>query len=154
MSSIIREPIRHLVAGSLPLLKAHKDEIVAAMEMSLTAAKGGLEPYGESELVATLLVEMLIERGQQVVATGRPLAPGEIVAEHRKLGIDGRHYSRFGDSLVAVLTDVLGPVISREAAAAWCDTYWAILTIARDGADRVPARDKASEWSGASIRGH
>lgn len=153
MSSIIREPIRHLVAGSLALLKSHQDEIVAAMEASLTAAKGGLEPYGESELVATLLVEMLIERTQQIVTTGRPTAAGQIVAEHRELGIDGRHYSRFGDSLVAVLADVLGPVISREAATAWCDTYWAILTFARDSADMRRA-GTALEGAGASIRGH
>ena len=74
-----------------------------------------------------ILTELLLKQSA-AIAEGREMADVNSVArEHWSLGIEGRHYSRFGDALVPILLDVLGPNAPREVASAWCDTFWAMV---------------------------
>ena len=57
-----------------------------------------------------------------------------LLDEHRAIGIEARHYSRFGDALIPALTDLLGPNVPRDVPAAWCDAFWTIIRKARAAA--------------------
>jgi hemoglobin-like flavoprotein len=74
-----------------------------------------------------VLVELLLDQAHGLIETRMPRRLGGTLAEHRALGIDGRHYSRFGDALVPILSDLLGPNVPREVPVAWCDAFWTIV---------------------------
>jgi hemoglobin-like flavoprotein len=127
MSEVVSERIRALIARSVPLVRQHKDEIISRMELHLRDVNVDQQAVGQSEVVAMMLTELLLKQAA-AITEGRPMADVDIVArEHWSLGIEGRHYSRFGDALVPILRDVLGPGAPREVASAWCDTFWATV---------------------------
>ncbi|MGZ8347416.1 MAG: hypothetical protein ACXWUP_09930 [Allosphingosinicella sp.] len=127
MSIVLNEQSRRLLAQSLPLLQSNRDPIAEAMEVSLAAAAEPGEAFGQAEVTAMILLELLLAQGRALAETGHPLRVEGTLDEHRALDIGGRHYSRFGDSLVAILRDVLGPGLPREVAAAWCDAFWSVV---------------------------
>ena len=127
MSSPLSDNARDNLARSLPLLHARKDRITERMELHLRGAGGDEEPYGQSEVAAMLLVQLLLDQARSIVETGQIAAGGGIRDEHRALQIDGRHYSRFGDALVPIVRDVLGADVPREVAGIWCDIFWAAV---------------------------
>ena len=86
-----------------------------------------------------LLVQLLLDRVRSLVETGEFGAVDGLFDEHRALGIDGRHYSRFGDALVPILRDVLGPGAPREIAGLWCDTFWSLIRELEPSREPVPA---------------
>lgn len=127
MSEVISERIRAAIGRSLPLVRQHKDEIITRMELHLRDVSDADQAVGQSEVVAMILAELLLGQAAAMADGGR-IPDVEIVArEHWSLGIEGRHYSRFGDALVPILLDVLGPNTPREVASAWCDTFWAMV---------------------------
>jgi hemoglobin-like flavoprotein len=127
MSEVVSERTRANIARSLPLIVQHRDEIVTRMELHLRDLSGDQHAVGQSEVVSMMLTEMLLKQAA-AITEGKPLADVDIIArEHWSLGIEGRHYSRFGDALVPILLDVLGPGAPREVASAWCDTFWAMV---------------------------
>ena len=127
MSSALSDNARDILARSLPLLDARKDRITERLENHLRGAGGDEEPYGQSEVAAMLLVQLLLDQARSIVETGQIAAGEGIGDEHRALEIDGRHYSRFGDALVPVVRDVLGSDVPREVAGIWCDIFWAVV---------------------------
>lgn len=127
MHHAIPESTRRTLAHTLPLLEHHREALVSAMEASLRSAESRDEAFGQSEVTAMMLVDLLIGQGRRLAQAGRPGGLDDTSAEHRALDIDGRHYSRFGDSLVAILRDELGPRLPRGAASAWCDAFWTIV---------------------------
>lgn len=127
MSSPISDNVRDILTRSLPLVRSQKDRIIERMELHLRGAGGDEEPFGQSEVAAMLLVQLLIDQARNVVETGEVAATNGIRDEHRALEIDGRHYSRFGDALVPIVRDVLGESLPRGFAGAWCDTFWAVV---------------------------
>lgn len=133
MSNVISEHTRAIVSRSLPMVRQHKDEIISRMEVHLRGVNGDDEAFGQSEAASMILVELLI--GQAVLVTERGVAGGleATVEEHRSLQITGRHYSRFGDALVPVLSDELGPDVPREVVLAWCDTFWVVIRALESG---------------------
>ena len=124
MSFALSEQNRKHIAFSLPLIRSHKERLIEAMETSLHAA--GEEP-GQGTIAAMVLVDLLLREAGTLVATGHIGDVSDTRSLHRAVDITGRHYSRFGDALVAILADTLGPHFPREAAAAWCDLFWAII---------------------------
>lgn len=136
MSSPVSDRTRSLLARSFPLVQQRADLLIDRMEQSLAAGEPKDAPIGQSELVAMMLVELLLGQVKRLVESAE-LRPVEGLAEeHDALGITGRHYSRFGDSLVPVLRDLLGPIVPREVAGAWCDTFWTVIRAAQE-ADAV-----------------
>lgn len=112
---------------SLPLVEPRKDEIITRMEVMLRGAGGQEEPFGQSELAAMTLVELLC-RNARCIMEQRRFAPSIGVAEeHQRLGIDGRTYSRFGDAITPILHDVIGPRLPSDVSAAWCDLFWEVI---------------------------
>jgi hemoglobin-like flavoprotein len=110
---------------SLPLMEHRKDALTKGLARYLRSDEGKEDP--DSELVASVLTDMLIDQASQLVRSTMLLDLGEIRLDHSRLRLQGRHYSRFGDALVPVIRDVLGSKLPREIAGAWGDIFWAII---------------------------
>jgi hemoglobin-like flavoprotein len=121
----LSDPARDLLAQSLPLMERGKDRLIDGFGAYLRAAAP--EARDDPEVVAMMLTEMLVAQTGHVLQTGALLNAGDVNVEHRALAIDGRHYSRFGDALLPVIRDVLGPNVPSAVAAAWGDAFWAIV---------------------------
>ena len=131
MPEFVSERTRALLAQSLPLVRPLKDEIISRSETSLRQVDGETEAFGQSEVTAMILVELLIDQAEEIVRTGSAADLDSTPIELRSLGIEGRHYSRFADALVAILYDLLGARVPAEVGSAWCDAFWAIIHSAR-----------------------
>ena len=139
MSPIVSDRIRQSLSQSLPLVQAHKHALIDRMEESLASAEAEAESSGQAEIAAMMLVELLIGQVRHLIETGRFDDLGHVHAEHWALAIDGRHYSRFGDALIPILRDVLGPTLPQEVPSAWCDMFWAVIRAAKPERELVPA---------------
>ena len=136
MSSPVSDRTRSLLARSFPLVQQRADLLIERMERSLDTTAEPNEPIGQSELIAMMLVELLLRQARHLVESGEMRALDGLARDHEQLGITGRHYSRFGDALVPILRDLLGPTLPREVAGAWCDTFWAVIRAGQE-AERV-----------------
>jgi hypothetical protein len=139
MPPIIGTRTREQLARSLHLLEVHKDRFLEGMEESLRAQESGGEGFGEAEVAAMILTELLLEQGRSLADRGELRLAGDALAQHRALAINGRHYSRFGDALVAVLRDSLGTGVPAEIGSAWCDAFWATVRAVLAQEERVTA---------------
>ncbi len=126
MSPVLSERTRQMLSRSLPLVQAHKHETIDRMQASLVLAEPDRNP-GQSEINAMILVEMLITQVRHLLDTGQYDDLAHIPNEHAALRITGRTYSRFGDALVPILKDVLGPTVPGAVPGAWCDTFWKVI---------------------------
>ena len=139
----VTEHSRGLLARSLPLVQLHRDLVVEQIERSLAADESEDEAFGQAEVTAMVLVNLLIDQVANLVRSGEFGSLRDLAAEHRALDITGRHYSRFGDTLFPVLRDVLGPASPREVATAWCDTFWTLIRAAQS-TERPQAEEQLS----------
>jgi len=144
MSNILNPMTRILLVQSLPSIEIGEDELRRRMSASLTRSRHDPELSDTPDLVAALLVTFLVEQVRHVLEAGEPKDFQPFRAEHRRHGIDGRHYSRFGDALVPVLSDILGPTYPRAAVEAWSDAYWALVRrLQQDGPGSASAKPDA-----------
>ncbi len=153
MTEAVSNRTRSLLARSLPLVQQRREALVERMETALAALDGKESAIGQAEVTAVVLVDLLLDEARHLVEAGAFGPLGHLPGEHYLLDITGRHYSRFGDALIPVLRDLLGPIPPRENLAAWCDTFWAILRAAdgtRAGAvAAVPVQDR-DQWAAAA----
>ena len=127
MSAKISAPSRELLSRSLPMVRQHKPALMGQMAHSLGAE--GTSTRNSRE-IAGALVELLFDQTHDLITGNERRGLDRLFDEHRAIGIESRHYSRFGDALVPALTDLLGPNVPREVPSAWCDAFW---TIVRNG---------------------
>ena len=123
-NAAIAEDVRLRLAESIAVVEGHRGEITQRMQAHLAALETEEEAFGQAEVTGTMLVALLIDSASNIAACGAPGDLGVISREHRRLDIDGRHYSRFGLALAPILRDVLGPSLPPRIASAWCDTFW------------------------------
>ena len=138
MADALGTRTRSLLTRSLPLVQQRREALVQRMENALAALDGKDSATGQAEVTAVVLVDLLLDETRQLIETGAFGTLCHVRGEHYLLDINGRHYSRFGDALMPILRDLLGPIPPREALAAWCDCFWAIIRAA-DGATQSPA---------------
>jgi len=135
-NAAIAEDVRLRLAESIAVVEGHRDEITRRMQAHLAALETEDEAFGQADVTGALLVEMLINSASNIAACGSPGDFGAVSREHRRLEVDGRHYSRFGLALAPILRDVLGPSLPPRIASAWCDTFW--FTIRHMATDERP----------------
>ena len=123
-NTAIAEDVRLRLAESIAVVEGHRAEITRRMQAHLAALETEEEAFGQAEVTGAMLVELLIGSASNIAAFGGPGDLGPVSREHRRLDIDGRHYSRFGLALAPILRDVLGPSLPPRIASAWCDTFW------------------------------
>ena len=126
MSPLLSERTRQMLSQSLPLVQAHKHEVIDLMQANLELAEPDQNP-GHSEITAMILVEMLINQVRHVLDTGELDDLAHIPNEHVALHITGRTYSRFGDVLAPILKDVLGANVPSAVPGAWIDMFWLVI---------------------------
>jgi hypothetical protein len=130
---MITEDLRVRLAQSMPAIGRRRAAIVADLQFRMVPTdRSGQGPA--PDLIAATLLELLIQGGSDMAAFGALRSLAEVRKQHAKLGISGRHQSRFGLALGPALRHVLGLSISPESAAAWCDTFWLLVrALERDG---------------------
>ncbi|HYD13675.1 MAG TPA: hypothetical protein VEC11_12580 [Allosphingosinicella sp.] len=133
MSEAVSTRTRSLLARSLPLVQQRRETLVERMEAALAELDTKETALGQAEVTAVVLVDLLLDEARQLVEHGAFGPLSYVSGEHYLLEITGRHYSRFGDALLPVLRDLLGPIPPREVLAAWVDTFWAIINAAEGG---------------------
>jgi hemoglobin-like flavoprotein len=126
MSPLLSERTRQMLSQSLPLIQAHKHDVIDRMQAYLELAEPDQNP-GQSEINAMILVEMLITQARHLLDTGEYDDLAHVPNEHAALQITGRTYSRFGDVLVPILKDVLGPNVPSAVPGAWIDMFWSVI---------------------------
>ena len=127
MSEAVTNRTRSLIARSLPLVQQRREALVERMEIALAELDTTWIAVGQAEVTAVVLTDLLLDEARQLVESGAFGPLGTMNGEHYLLDITGRHYSRYGDALIPVLRDLLGPIPPREVLAAWGDTFWAII---------------------------
>ena len=126
MSVILSDRSRQMLSQSLPIFQAHKHAVIDHMQANLASVEPDQDP-GQSEISAMMLVELLINQVRHFLDSGRFDDLAHVPNEHAGLNITGRTYSRFGDMLVPVLRDVLGPNVPSAVAGAWSDAFWSVI---------------------------
>ena len=124
---LLSEAVRKRLAESLPYVEQHKHALIDRMEEGLAAEASRDDAFGQPEITAMMLVEMLLVRVRELLDHGELSGLSVEWAEHERMAISGRHYSRFGDLLVAVMKDLLGPNVPADVPGAWCSAFWAII---------------------------
>ena len=126
MSPVLSDRSRQRLSRSLPLVQAHKHDLIDRMQAGLAIADPD-QKAGQSEINAMLLVEMLISQVRHMLDTGELDSVAPIAREHSEQHITGRTYSRFGDLLVPILRDVLGANLPIAVPGAWVDAFWTVV---------------------------
>jgi hypothetical protein len=129
MSSPVSEKLRDNLFHSFAAVEAAAPAVKAAMIPSLALAESEGAPFASAGRIAAALVDMLLEQGRLLADGREPRGIDAIAADHRVLGIEGRHYSRFGDALAPVLKDAVGPRLPGEVTAAWGDAFWMVIRL-------------------------
>jgi len=129
MSNAISETARDNLFHSFAAVEAAAPAIRAAMLASFALAEGEPPPFARADGIASALVDMLLDQGRYLAAGRGPRDVAAIALNHRALGIEGRHYSRFGDALVPVLKDAVGPRLPGAVTAAWGDAFWFVIRL-------------------------
>lgn len=142
MSAAISELTRKNLSQSLSLVEPRKEDLVDRMEASLRTGEPDDEAHGQSETVATILVDLLLTQARNLVNSGELADLRDVGAAHRGLTISGRHYSRFGDALVPILKDLLGSNVPSGVTSAWCDTFWTVIRAAQDQPRQAQDRER------------
>jgi hypothetical protein len=129
MPNEISEKVRDNLFHSFAAVEAAAPAIKAGMIPSLALAEGETAPSARAAAIASTLVDLLLDQARSMGAGRRPHGIEAIAASHRLQGIDGRHYSRFGDSLSPVLKDAVGPRLPSAVTAAWGDAFWFVIRL-------------------------
>ena len=125
--TVVAEEIRLALAQSLPVVERHREAIISGMQDRLVAMETNDEAFGQGDVTALVLVRLLIDGAADLAAFGGVHDLSQAADEHRRLDIDGRHYSRFGAALERIMRDALGPRLSPAMIAAWVDAFWVVV---------------------------
>jgi len=126
-NTIIAEDIRLRLAQSMPIVERSRAAITEKMQSRLQQLEAPEEAFGQAEVTAPMLVNLLIDGASDLAAFGGLRHLDAVASEHRRLDIDGRHYSRFGLALAPVLREILGMRLPPKMASAWSDAFWFII---------------------------
>jgi hypothetical protein len=124
---------RAFLMQSLPAVEERKAELEDRLANSLRRSEQDPELSDHPEMIARLLLDFLIRQARHGVGSDAPPDLSVHRAQQEIAGIDGRHYSRFGDALVPVFRDALGPTYPRDTASAWSDLFWSSVQRLRAG---------------------
>ena len=123
-STAISEDVRLHLVESIAIVERHRADITTRMQAHLAALESEEESFGQAEITGMMLVDMLMRGASNLAACGATGDLSHVAGEHRRLDIDGRHYSRFGLALAPILREALGPTLPPRIVSAWCDAFW------------------------------
>ena len=129
---------RDLLAQSFPIMKRNQDALADGVAAYLRTADRRTSA-DDSVAIATMLVALILDEAGRLVGSGAVRQPRDVLREHDAMGVQGRHYSCFGDALVPVIRDVLGRGTPREVTSAWVDAFWATIRAIRSSPAQAAA---------------
>jgi hypothetical protein len=143
---------RTLLVQSIAAVEGAQDKMLQRLSISLARSEQDPELSDKPDRMASLLLSFLLKQVKHIIEAGEPRDLDVDRAQHRLSGIEGRHYSRFGDALVPIFRDALGPTYPRATAAAWCDAFWGIVQRMRQGRETSDSRILAPMVADRSMR--
>lgn len=126
-TQVVTDQVRFRLAQSMPVVERHRAEILRSIQNRVTSLEAPSEAFGEGDVAVMMLLELLIACAGDIAAFGGTRRLEQTAREHARLGIGGRHYSRFGMSLASAMREALGLRLSPKIVSAWCDTFWVII---------------------------
>ena len=138
MSPILSERARRKLSQSLPLVQAHKQEIIDRLDAALVRAESDCEPT-PSAIDAKVLFQALVGQVRHRLGMGDHAVrsqPLPLITAHPAAR---RTYSQFADALVPILKDALGPDVPQAAPAAWNQAFWDLVRAESVELDRKAA---------------
>ena len=142
---VIAEDVRLRLAQSMPAVERARFEITRRIQEHLERLETPEEAFGQAEVTALMLVQLLFDGASDLAAFGELRNLDSVAREHRRLDVDGRHYSRFGIALAPVLRELLGVALPPGTASAWCDAFWFIVGRMRAGRSEVAERGTGAD---------
>lgn len=146
----VPETIRLHLGGSIAIVDRHRTLVTEKLRTRLAVFEQPGEDFGRAEVTGVMLTDLLIEEARHIAATGRVGRLAAVVREHRRLGMRGVDYSRYGSDLGAVLREVLGPRLPPRMISAWVNAYWFVIrqlgvqeAAGQPGSDADPRRGHA-----------
>ena len=127
-----------MLSQSLPLVQAHKQEIIDRLDAALVRAESDREPT-PSAIDAKVVFEALVDEVKHRLGTGDHAVrsqPLPLITAHPAAR---RTYSRFADALVPILKDALGPDVPQGAPTAWNEAFWEFMGAETAQPDRKAA---------------
>ncbi|MBB4964753.1 globin domain-containing protein [Saccharothrix violaceirubra] len=128
---MLSESSAAIVRATLPVVRAHAEEITGEFYGSLFAAHPALlnlfnRGNQASRKQRAALASAVVAYAEHLVGEGVDYAPIEdrIVHKHVSLGIGAQLYPVVGRFLLAAVGKVLGDAVTAEVAAAWDEVYW------------------------------
>ena len=127
MSSNLSERARIVVSESLPLMKQHHVELEEAIASYIEKTGPDVSLTDPARSASTTIMDMLLGLAADPSPGRTAEAIAETARDHARLGLNGEHYSSFGDALKPAMRDVLGTKATSPVLAAWTDAYWTIV---------------------------
>ncbi|GAB2934594.1 FAD-binding oxidoreductase [Micromonospora polyrhachis] len=121
-----------IVTATLPLLKAHGEEVTGHFYQRMFAENPellnlfnrGNQATGQQRQALAASVVAYAERLVGDTAAPWNAILDRIAHKHASLGITPAQYTIVGRNLIAAVGEVLGEAVTPEIAAAWDETYW------------------------------
>ena len=123
---VISEDMRVRIAHSIGSIERQRHTLAARILERVNAPEA-TDGSPDPDIVAGLLINLLIDGGGDIAAFGGLRDLSQVALKHRQLGINGRHYSRFGLALAPTLRSVLGLSMPEQSLVAWGDAFWLIV---------------------------
>lgn len=136
----VSEDLRLRLAQSMPAIERHRATLTQRLQDRIRTIEGPESTPRQAEIKASILMDLLIAGASDIAAFGGLRDLSRTTREHRRLEIDGRHYSRFGLALAPALRQAPGLALSPPTVTAWCDAFW--LIIAETIAEPEPERPR------------
>lgn len=144
---MISEDMRVRIAHSIAGLEQQRHNLAAAIADRMDSPTP-LDRSGHSDLVSAQLLRLLIDGGSDIAAFGGLRDLSQVSLRHEKLGISGRHYSRFGLVLSSAMGSIFGLTMPPQTVAAWNDVFWIVVgEIGRAGDRQVVLQPKIGHLS-------
>lgn len=136
----IAEDVRLRLAQSMPAVERNHAAISSKLQERVQTLEGAPPDLRQAQIKTEMLMDLLIAGASDIVAFGGLRELSRASREHRRLEIDGRHYSRFGLALAPALRQIPGLALSPQTIAAWCEAFWIIIAeLVADPRPEAPA---------------
>lgn len=119
----ITDDVRFKVAQSIVIVETHRHSLTSELQRRLAEMETEEEAFGQGEVAAFMLVDLLMEAARQIAARGHPGRLDVVAREHRRLEIGSIHYFRFGAALEPALRTIVGSALPTRIASAWIDAF-------------------------------
>ena len=108
-------------------MKQHHIELEEAIASYFGKTGPDVSLTDPARSASATIMDMLLGHAADLGSGRTPETIAKTARDHARLGLNGEHYSSFGDALKPAMRDVLGKKATSPVLAAWTDAYWTIV---------------------------